>query len=328
MSIPGSPGALTPGTLRSVELPPQIAAPAPDPIHFTDGDVTLRSADGQDFRIHSIVLREASLFFRDMFRLPSGGGSESYAPILMIETKDVLDDLLRWLYPIDTAPTINNISHARNLLRAVERLQIESHTVKRSLHVYIAAHSHPLRAWALATRFGYAEARKDAVRRCLSTNDDFIDDIPAEMELVDAKVYMKLLRVKRSAIDLARDIIRSDVWVCPGCIHYGDDGTWRSRYLQRVPVTNPFDTALTSDLMVEMYVTLHGHHCCKQRVETEAYRTMNRLRSRLAELLASAGQAECSGGSLILEGTSAPEPVRIFRHLVSPVRYRSTDLFR
>jgi hypothetical protein len=181
----------------------------------------------------------------------------------------------------------------------VERLQIDNHSVKGSLHAYITAHSHPLRAWALATTFGYAEARKDAVRRCLSTNDDFIDDIPAEMQLVDGQAYMKMLRIKMRAIDLARDIIRSDAWVCPDCAHYG---TWRGEYLQRVSATNPFDTTLTSDLMIEMYVALHGGHCCKRLVETEGYTRMNRLRSRLTKLLASAGQAECSGEFLFIAG--------------------------
>ena len=118
-----------------------------------------------------------------MFRLPSGG-SGGYAPILMTETTDVLDDILRWLYPINTAPTIDSIAHALDLLHAVEKLQIESHAAKGSLHAYIVAHPHPLRAWALAARFGYTEARKDAVRKCLATDEDFVDDIPTEMALV------------------------------------------------------------------------------------------------------------------------------------------------
>jgi hypothetical protein len=126
VSIPGTPAfdaaELPPDALHlddvrspiSAEIPmmPRPTEPRPDPLHFDDGDVVLRSSDGQDFRVHSIILREASPFFRDMFRLPSGG-SGSYAPILMTETTDVLDDILRWLYPINRAPTIDSTSGNR-----------------------------------------------------------------------------------------------------------------------------------------------------------------------------------------------------------------------
>jgi len=268
--------------------------PTPEPIQFADGDVVLRSSDGQDFKVHSIVLREASPFFRDMFRLPkASGASAAYAPIFMTETTNVLNDLLRWIYPTNTAPTVDRISHALDLLRAVEKLQIESHVVKGALNAYIVAQSHPLRAWALATRFGYAEARKDAVRKYLATDEDFMYDVPTEMGFVDAKAYMQLVRVKRTAILLARDMIRSDVWVCRD--YHSGDPPWRAQYLQRVSSTNPFEGALTSDLMVETYVTLQARDCCKRNVKTRGFTKMSRLRLRLAELLTSAGEAEYSG---------------------------------
>jgi len=312
MSIPGSPVAAPPASdVSLVSLPPtpkisrgapfpplpEPLAPTPDPIQFADGDVVLRSSDGQDFKVHSIVLREASPFFRDMFRLPkASGASAAYAPILMTETTNVLNDLLRWIYPTNTAPTVDKISHALDLLRAVEKLQIESHVVKGALNAYIVAQSHPLRSWALATRFGYKEARKDAVRKYLATDEDFMDDIPTEMEFADAKAYMQLVRVKRTAIGLATDIIRSDVWVCPDCRRV--QAPWRTQYLQRVSSTNPFEGALTSDLMVEMFVSHHGYDCCRGKVKTQCTPTMSHLRHRLAELLTSAGEAEYSGDVL------------------------------
>jgi len=277
---------------------------APDLIQFADGDVVLRSSDGQDFKVHSIVLREASPFFRDMFRLPkASSNSAAYAPILMTETTNVLNDLLRWIYPTNTAPTVDRISHALDLLRAVEKLQIESHVVKGALNAYIVAQSHPLRAWALAARFGYTEARKDAVRKYLATDEDFMDDIPTEMEFVDAKAYMQLVRVKRTATLLARDMIRSDVWACPDCRWAGTQ-PWCTQYLQRISDANPFNSTLTSNLMVEMLVSLHGGGCCQGNVKTQSIPTMSRLRRRLAKLLISAGEAEYSGDVLSI----SPEP--------------------
>jgi len=302
------------------------ATPPADPIHFADGDVVLRSADGHDFSVHSVILREASPLFRDMFQLTrTSGGSGGNAPILMIETTSVLDHILRWLYPIYTAPAINEITHALDLLRAVERLQIETHSIKECFNAYIIAHPHPLRAWALATRFGYMEARKDAVRRCLATNEDFIDDIPTEMALVNAKVYIKLMRIKKTAIDLAADVIKSDMWDCPHpnnpkpaprgpykkrkakANHASVIGkAWRSEYLERVCITNPFEAALTSDLMVEMYVSVHGRDCCRENLRTQGYEKMNLLRSKLAHVLTSAAHAELTGDTFPLPTSAAP----------------------
>jgi len=285
---------------------------APDTIQFADGDVLLRSSDGNDFRVHSIVLREASPCFRHRFQLrEAGGASAAHAPLLMTQNTNVLNDLLRWIYPTNTAPSIDEISHALDLLRAVEELQIESRLVKGALNAYIVAQSHPLRAWALATRFGYKEAHKDAVRKYLATDEDFMDDVPTEMGFVDAKAYMQLVRVKRTAILSATDIIRSGAWVCRDCPRRASAPTpaWHAQYLQRVSSTNPFEGALTSDLMVEMYVTLQAHDCCKRNVKTRGFTEMSHLRLRLAELITSAVEAEYSGDmSSISAKLSPPSP--------------------
>src|ERR1700733_6627704 len=116
MSAPVSPALAPPPepfSLPQSPMPDAASLPkqtTPEPMQFADGDVVLRSSDGQDFKVHSIVLREASPFFRAMFRCPKvSGASAAYAPILMTETTNVLNDLLRWIYPTNTAPTVDRI---------------------------------------------------------------------------------------------------------------------------------------------------------------------------------------------------------------------------
>lgn len=274
----------------------------PDHITFSDGDVVLKSCGGKEFRVHSVILREASTVFRDMLKLP-GAGSQDHAPILMAESGDVLDDLLRWLYPIATAPTINTIVHALALLRVVEKFQIESHAIDGALTAYLNKQQSPVRAWALATRFDLLEGRKAATRRILMTNTDLLDDIPPEMDIVDAKSYMKLLLVKRDAVGWARRIIASELLDCGTCTHPGSayarqtQSRWHSQYCERLAEGNPFDPILTSDLMAEMYVSIHGGTCCKDRFKAGGShaRTMHNLRTHIQEVLKKAVHAECHG---------------------------------
>ncbi|KAF8307757.1 hypothetical protein DL93DRAFT_2064615, partial [Clavulina sp. PMI_390] len=90
---------------------------------FDDGDVVLRSEDGVDFRVDSLILRRASGLFADIFALPPKqqndcSSSSSPEPIAMIEPASVIDDLLRLIYPISASPTITSDAQALSLLRA------------------------------------------------------------------------------------------------------------------------------------------------------------------------------------------------------------------
>ena len=289
---------------NDTSAPAATSAPAPVPSHLTfpDGDVVLKSCDGKEFRVHSVILREASTVFRDMFKMPDGG-SRDQSPIPMTESGEVLDDLLRWLYPIATAPTIITIDQALALLRTVEKFQIESHAIDGALTAYVNKQQNPLRAWALATRFDLMEARKTATRRILMTSGELLDDIPTEMDIVDAKSYMRLLRVKRDAIIWARTIISTGLVDCDNCARPGGspyargESQWHSKYYARISAGNPFDATLTSDLMVEMYVSAHGALCCKDRFKPgrSHARMMHELRFNLHEVLRKAVQSECHG---------------------------------
>jgi hypothetical protein len=189
------------------------------------------------------------------------------------------------------------------LLRAVEKFQIESHAIDGALTAYLNKQQNPIRAWALATRFDLLEARKAATRRVLMSNGDLLDDIPAEMDIVDAKSYMKLLRLKRDAIGWARRLIALGFLDCGTCTHPAtayvrqQPSRWYSQYCARVSEGNPFESTLTSDLMAEMYVSTHGGTCCKDRFKPGGShaRMMHDLRSRLHEVLMKAVHAECHG---------------------------------
>lgn len=79
---------------------------------FPDADLVLVSSDGVLFRVHSLVLKLASQFFRDMFTIPRDvKESESQEPIPMAEREPVLEALLGLIYPNATGDIAFKLSY-------------------------------------------------------------------------------------------------------------------------------------------------------------------------------------------------------------------------
>ncbi|KAI0264099.1 hypothetical protein BC834DRAFT_269857 [Gloeopeniophorella convolvens] len=119
-------------------IPPSFSDPqGPWPFHDVPGaNVILRSSDGQDFRVHQIILGAASPFFRDMFSLPRPqANSEAQAsdmvdglPIVcMTEHSHVLGNLLAMLYP--NAIPAGSYILALNLLAAARKYDMKATVV-------------------------------------------------------------------------------------------------------------------------------------------------------------------------------------------------------
>ncbi|KDQ20466.1 hypothetical protein BOTBODRAFT_308158 [Botryobasidium botryosum FD-172 SS1] len=64
-------------------------------------DVILRSSDDVQFKVHRLLLVEASPFFRTMFDLPQPSTplADALPVVDFAEPEQVLDTLLRWIYP-------------------------------------------------------------------------------------------------------------------------------------------------------------------------------------------------------------------------------------
>ncbi|CAE6406007.1 unnamed protein product [Rhizoctonia solani] len=66
----------------------------------TKGDLVLKSVDGQEFRAHSLMLSLHSPVFADMFEIGSHASDE---PIQLAETGDMVDLMLKFMYPRQSA---------------------------------------------------------------------------------------------------------------------------------------------------------------------------------------------------------------------------------
>lgn len=222
---------------------------------FDDADVVLVSCDSIEFKVHSIVLRQASSFFRNLLHSSLKPGSR--LRLEMTETEAVLEFIFRLVYPFKTAPTITSLPDAIPILLAVQRLEIEAHAVTAALGSYIQSIPHPLRAWAVACRFKYPEARAAAVKAFVSSNQTFDDDIPEELRHVDGTVLMNLQRLKVTAAGMAKTVIGRDVmWSCPYCSSH------KGKYMQSISSFNRLDPDIRSFAYMKSFVPNYGGTEC------------------------------------------------------------------
>lgn len=273
-------------------------------LSFPDGDVVLRSSDAVEFRVDSVILRRASPLFADMFKLSTTQSSS--IPLDMTEPAQVLDDVLRMLYPISRAPLVRTDPEILVILRAIERLQISTHAVTTIINTYLSQSDPPLRAWALAVRYDYPIARREAVRRFIAEkNDHLLDDVP-ELESVDARSVFRLLRIKREAVDAAHTAVSSDsfVWYC----QHHTNITWRIGH-RDVITSSPFDPAPTSEAVLQSIIKATGCPNCMRRCQHESTAGPRAaIRRMVGALLHSAGEVEARGGAVTdVAGLAIPQ---------------------
>jgi len=287
-------------------------------ISFPDGDVVLRSQDGVDFRVDMTILRRASSFFEDSYRIvlsscksehnaPASAGADAEpTPIPMMESAAVLNNVLRLIYPTAKKPPVpssDSISaaHALALFKAIERLQLKSHAIDSFATNYLSTVEPSLRAWALATRFRYTQARKSAVRRYICEKKDNLFDLDelgalGELDLVGGRSLMKLMRIKLDAIELATRAVKSDsfVWYCPHHVHI----PWRSKHATVIEA-NPFDPIPRSDAVLGAIVNHIGCVDCPRRFRHSTTSIPRAMVSRsISALLELAAEVEAQDDSV------------------------------
>ncbi|KAF9520933.1 hypothetical protein BS47DRAFT_1387079 [Hydnum rufescens UP504] len=276
--------------------PAQSLALLPKPqgiLSFPDGDLILQSNEGDDFGVHLDVLQSVSSYFDEdgeFAKPPQSPGPDIHTRRINLST-GTLDLLLRFLYPSRHPPSIDSTERAITLMQAAADLKIECSWIDKGITSYLSSVPHPLRAWAIATRFGYKAARREAARRFFETNEDFYDDVPVELEHVSAKQFMELQRAKARAVAMARDAINKVEWGCDGCwqswnVNLNDGRPWKSQFLRRVSELNPFAYDATSEVTFELSM-VRGEcgHCPKSFVSEEAKDARRILRAQLDEIL-------------------------------------------
>ncbi|PIL24933.1 hypothetical protein GSI_12820 [Ganoderma sinense ZZ0214-1] len=181
-------------------LAPTFALP---PFDNANVDTILRCRDGVHFRVRGAVLLEASPVFSDMLAAISSEGeeddrggyrSEHYdgKPIItVVENSDVIDPLLRLIYPI-TDPVLKDLQDIRPVLAAAMKYQMEEATtlLKKALLSYVE--TQPLRVWAHACLLRLEEEARTAARALVGK--ELPAEAPEELQEVSAGDYYRLTK--------------------------------------------------------------------------------------------------------------------------------------
>ncbi|KAF9820564.1 hypothetical protein IEO21_01267 [Rhodonia placenta] len=185
---------------ESVVTPDLLPKPKPicaeSPFNRADADVTIRSSNAVDFRVHSNILVIASPFFESMFSFPQPCVSTDNLDVVEItEDSRTLDTILRICYPV-LDPEINTLGLARSSLQAALKYDMQAAIIfcKRALQGFIPAE--PLRVYAIACLLGTETGARKAAIEAVSqgaVSGNYI----AELEELPAGCYHRLLRYQR-----------------------------------------------------------------------------------------------------------------------------------
>lgn len=182
-----------------------------------DGDIILRasseSGSGHDFRVHRFILGLASPVFKDMFSLPQPPAQdqteEQKPPIVDVtDPPEVLDAILRFVYPGVDLPKFTTLSFVSASLSTVDKYDLASmRTVLRdSLRTFLPRDS--FQVYTIACRFGFLEEAK--VAAMVSTPRSTITrDYKKEIQHLSSEDLSRFLRFVLMREDAGRSTIRS-----------------------------------------------------------------------------------------------------------------------
>ena len=139
----------------------------PNPFTTENGDVILRVAPDDTFRVHKVVLSLASSVFEDLFRTAQPDHGQNGLPIIPItDPPESVDLLLRFIYPGVAPPTITDPIKLSALLTIADKYGVQTilPVVKERLVDEETLEKDPFGVYIVARRWGLPDIAKRAAR--------------------------------------------------------------------------------------------------------------------------------------------------------------------
>lgn len=205
---------------ESSAIPPHIDVPTPfqPTVSWLDGDLILRSADGVEFRVHSLLLRLSSKVFADMMSTPLAAGKEKETgdaqTIGLEEEAETVDTLLRWIYPVEKRPRIASLDDFKKYMPIVMKYDIrtalDSHyAAMESLDVIS---SNPCQAYAISVLYDIPGGVRAAARQIVIKDIHVFDRAPVdEFGDISWKAVKRLDNLRLECIRSAVSIINAEI---------------------------------------------------------------------------------------------------------------------
>lgn len=173
------------------------------------GDITLRSNDGVEFLVHSMILGVASSVFEGLLRV----GTKKDV-VELSENAETLSLALRFIYPNKKAPIITNFDTLSLCLQAAQKYDLEG--MLETIDDQIATrpipqsllHKDPLRACELALQFNLPETRALAMPLAITGKINFSD--PSQLEKL-VKSHSSITVARLAAIQSTRARMLADI---------------------------------------------------------------------------------------------------------------------
>ncbi|KAF9789486.1 hypothetical protein BJ322DRAFT_1042473 [Thelephora terrestris] len=165
--------------------------------NFPDGDVVLRAIYGtgsRDFRVHKSFLSFSSPVLRGILAaLPPKAALDSIDVVDVECAPEPLQIILRYIYPALPPPVIDNLSILSEALVLSDKYDIDvaRSRLRSSFGGFIRAD--PLRAYAIACRFGLEDEIKIASSYTRSIHLPDLAELPDEFKLIPATEYHRLI---------------------------------------------------------------------------------------------------------------------------------------
>jgi len=180
--------------------------------YASDADLILRSSDpATDFHVHRLILSLASPFFHHMFQLPQPPCDDNLQPpvVNVSETMDIIEALLRIIYPGMPDPTFDDFDRLILVLHAAVKYDMPSaiDSLRKRLVAEQFVTRWPMRVYAIATRYDLEEEAKIASRHTLSVN--LIDcPLSEELKYITAFSYHRLLVLHHARARAAQEVLK------------------------------------------------------------------------------------------------------------------------
>jgi len=190
------------------------------PTFFTtsDGDIILRaspeSGPKHDFRVHRFILSLASPVFKDMLSFPqppdqnqNANEPQGIPAVDVPDSPEVLDVILRFIYPGVEPPTFTDLSILSGLLSVADKYNIASMqpVLRGALKTFIP--SEPFKAYIIACRFGFMEEVRAAAKASTLRNILSQKDSEEEVRHISSVDLFRLILFVNEREESAREMI-------------------------------------------------------------------------------------------------------------------------
>jgi len=235
-----------------------------------DADIILRALGPpiRDFRVHKLLLSLASPVFKDMLSLPQpasdDSGESTVAEAEVVEVTDpaeALEIVLRMIYPFNTPSLNGGFNTLVECLVITDKYEIKG--AKSRLYSLLTRMNatQPLRVYATATRFGFANLADSTFGHIISSiHLAGILELPEDFNFVSATSYHKLVRQRASYLEAVVDVIRktpfrSKCCNCPGGKYFGEE-VFRLRLAHLIITGTPIEAGPC----FKAWVGVYGHN--------------------------------------------------------------------